>query len=75
MWRNALVYFGTIAVVVMGAWWYLNRDRCDAACQAQRAAQREALCERELARFRLPGSDDYRLGYLDRIRLVLKGCL
>jgi hypothetical protein len=75
MWRNALVYFGAIVVVVAGAWWYLNVDRCGAACQAERAAQREARCAQELDRFRLPGSDDYRIGYLDRIRLVLKGCL
>ncbi|GIW68208.1 MAG: hypothetical protein KatS3mg099_156 [Candidatus Parcubacteria bacterium] len=74
MWRNILVYFGTVGIVVGGALWYLNRDVCE-ECEAQRRAEKEAFCKQELARYQVDEQGDYIIGYKDRLVLAAKGCL
>lgn len=61
------LFFVTIALVVIGAFVYLNRTPCEVNCVSSRALR----CEELRATYT---KSDYSLSYGDRVGLLFQGC-
>lgn len=69
MHMQLVLFLVTIALVVVGAFFYLNRDTCTECLEAK-----DAYCEKFLDQFRTEGGE-YVLSYKNRIEMTVKGCL
>lgn len=63
---KVFLFFATIALIVGGAFWYLNRPVCTGDCQTDH--EKYCLSLRT-------HSGDYEYSYAERVRMTLKGCL
>ncbi len=63
---KTFLFFGTIILIIAGAFWYLNRTPCTGDC----ATDHEKYCLSLRTH-----NGDYEYSYGERVQMMLKGCL